>query len=71
MPEDGFGFSRDYYIMPFDDTQGAFFSCNNPINGADLVVGWPVARGAAQSGTTENTEQPGPNERRAGLGWDP
>ena len=48
--------------------KGHFRRCNNPINGADLVVGWPAAWGAVQSGTTENTEQPGPNERRVVLG---
>ena len=54
-------------LCPLMIHKGHFRGCNSPINGADLGVGWPAAWGVVQSGTTENTEQPGPNERRAGL----
>lgn len=39
MSEDGFRFSTNYYIMPFDDIQGAFYVCISPINGSNSVVG--------------------------------
>ena len=48
--------------------KGQFGVRNSPINGADLVAGCPEAWGVGQSGATANTEQPGPNERRAVLG---